>query len=53
MLSAKSDGRALALGEAVAEAERTGEVAEVCADKPMASATEQIQTIINLFIVVL
>jgi hypothetical protein len=50
MLSAKSDGKALALGDTVAGAEGAGEVAGVCADKPMANAIEQNQTIINLFI---
>jgi hypothetical protein len=53
MLSAKSEGKALALGEAVTGAEGAGEVGGVCADKPKANAIEQIQTIMNLFIVVL
>src|SRR5438874_8456669 len=53
ILSARSDGETLAVTEAVAGAEGVGDGDGVCADKPMASAIEQVPTIINLFIAVL
>ena len=53
ILSARSDVETLAVTDAVAAAEGVGDAVGACANKPMTSAIQQMQTMNDFFTVIL